>query len=781
MFFYREKNYLKLLFIVFINLFLTISTLITVKADTVVYPKGIGSVIVAYQDKDTTETLVDSDVLIDSKKVGTSYQAVPKDIDGYKYVGLSEYSDKQKGKVEQGVLVVIFHYQKAVTETFEFIASNTKKELPLTVTRLLPTRKTKYLNGETAKAPKLTTTEIITSTGTWTFEGWEKETIKVNNSNIKFVGKWNWKENKNTITEEKIVSQTKENATQTEKNESQSKVTTIQNKEGESLIDKSIGEEIIIEEVVEEKAEEVVKQESKSGIIKEENNQSIDVEIINVDEVSSGKDKEQGENSENNEGENTLEDNNAKEKTTKEKEYISFENQEEVEEVVRKIILERSIATKDISTVEIEIYPDKTIETITRVNRVTNEVPVDKTITLTNKEEIIEKDVNTEDNKNETIGCSIDSDCGPQDKTEQERVEETEYLMKTNIEETETTSQENEVKDEENKVESKEENSEETKEDTNKEDKEESAIPSEEEKEEKKEDNVNVDVTSNDSLTKIVNPQHLVDENEIKEDKRKDESNEEIESRDIKKEYKLTIKYVDTNEKPQDVSAYDLELRVLNGEITEEILKLYNENESLLNNNGFYIENEGIELKNINEDTKLIIPINHKTTATVDEIKEPNLEDYSRTVIYTFSDNIEKTYEVTQYPEIEKTNNVLIKDEATGEITKIDGNVILSYKEMKLPEIEGYKLDNYIIESSIYNQEDVNNNIVIKVEYQKDKNEKNEVNVDNSKNVEEEKEVIQKREIVNTGNDNNMFIYFIVFIVNCILCKIFIKKVEKMA
>ncbi|MFV0393586.1 MAG: SHIRT domain-containing protein [Coprobacillaceae bacterium] len=82
------------------------------------------------------------------------------------------------------------HEYKA-THTFE---STDGKELPTEVTGLLPETISGLKHGDTAN-PKVTSFKpVVVTEGTWTFEGWEPESIKVDREDVNFIGTWSYKE-----------------------------------------------------------------------------------------------------------------------------------------------------------------------------------------------------------------------------------------------------------------------------------------------------------------------------------------------------------------------------------------------------------------------------------------------------------------------------------------------------------------------------------------------------------------------------------------------------------
>ena len=93
--------------------------------------------------------------------------------------------------------VVISPAESSEPETKYGVSYHYDGEYPEAVTATLPTDSEQYANGATvtAKAPLQTAVEITENgqtAGTWTFNGWDKESETVNNADVVFTGTWTY-------------------------------------------------------------------------------------------------------------------------------------------------------------------------------------------------------------------------------------------------------------------------------------------------------------------------------------------------------------------------------------------------------------------------------------------------------------------------------------------------------------------------------------------------------------------------------------------------------------
>ncbi|MDU7142167.1 MAG: SHIRT domain-containing protein, partial [Anaerococcus vaginalis] len=83
----------------------------------------------------------------------------------------------------------------------KFVSSTKGKDLPKAVTNLTPKDQTGKKDGETVTptAPKETKVEDKTNDGTWTFEGYDKDSKTIDKSDVTFEGKWKFTPNKHEV------------------------------------------------------------------------------------------------------------------------------------------------------------------------------------------------------------------------------------------------------------------------------------------------------------------------------------------------------------------------------------------------------------------------------------------------------------------------------------------------------------------------------------------------------------------------------------------------------
>ena len=140
-----------------------------------------------------TEYVDEDGNTISPKENGTKEK---KDIDGYEFVR-TETDDKGNTK---------HIYKKKTTPTdynvnHKFVSATEGKALPKAVTDLTPDQQTGKKDGETVTptAPKETKVEDKTNDGTWTFEGYDKDSKTIDKSDITFEGKWKFTPNKHEV------------------------------------------------------------------------------------------------------------------------------------------------------------------------------------------------------------------------------------------------------------------------------------------------------------------------------------------------------------------------------------------------------------------------------------------------------------------------------------------------------------------------------------------------------------------------------------------------------
>lgn len=79
--------------------------------------------------------------------------------------------------------------------SYLFVSETNGKELPEDVNKLLPLNETGKENGSEVIPTQPAKTIVKVEDGTWTFKGYDKEKIIINNADVKFVGKWEFTKN----------------------------------------------------------------------------------------------------------------------------------------------------------------------------------------------------------------------------------------------------------------------------------------------------------------------------------------------------------------------------------------------------------------------------------------------------------------------------------------------------------------------------------------------------------------------------------------------------------
>ncbi|WP_018166705.1 ZmpA/ZmpB/ZmpC family metallo-endopeptidase, partial [Streptococcus minor] len=74
--------------------------------------------------------------------------------------------------------------------SYQFISQDSNKKLPKEVSQLLPNDTKTYSSGQVIVAKQPSTKAITLADGSWTFVGYDKEKISIENDNIRFVGRW---------------------------------------------------------------------------------------------------------------------------------------------------------------------------------------------------------------------------------------------------------------------------------------------------------------------------------------------------------------------------------------------------------------------------------------------------------------------------------------------------------------------------------------------------------------------------------------------------------------
>ena len=119
-----------------------------------------------------------------------------KDIDGYEFVKTE--IDKNGNTVhiykKKDSRVTIPAY-KEYKVSYEFVSATVGKKLPQEVLDLLPSSESGKKDGDKISATKPSKTKVEVKDGTWEFVSYDKDSKTVDKADVKFVGKWVFKEN----------------------------------------------------------------------------------------------------------------------------------------------------------------------------------------------------------------------------------------------------------------------------------------------------------------------------------------------------------------------------------------------------------------------------------------------------------------------------------------------------------------------------------------------------------------------------------------------------------
>ncbi len=145
-----------------------------------------------------TEFVDEDGNTISPKENGTKDK---KEIDGYEFV---RTETDEKGNTKH-------IYKKKTTPTdynvnHKFVSATEGKALPKAVTDLTPAKQTGKKDGETVTPtdPKQKTVEDTENDGTWTFEGYDKDSKTIDKSDVTFEGKWKFTPNEHKVTYEYV-------------------------------------------------------------------------------------------------------------------------------------------------------------------------------------------------------------------------------------------------------------------------------------------------------------------------------------------------------------------------------------------------------------------------------------------------------------------------------------------------------------------------------------------------------------------------------------------------
>lgn len=83
--------------------------------------------------------------------------------------------------------------------TFTFASRDPERQLPESVTKLVPERVTKLRDGAQVTPPALAQTSVADGQGTWTFDTWEPAEATVAGSDLNFVGYWKYAVNPDAV------------------------------------------------------------------------------------------------------------------------------------------------------------------------------------------------------------------------------------------------------------------------------------------------------------------------------------------------------------------------------------------------------------------------------------------------------------------------------------------------------------------------------------------------------------------------------------------------------
>ena len=100
---------------------------------------------------------------------------------------LFDVPSKQFGPIE-------VMWQKSYAPAYEFISGTKGKELPQSIKDSAPKADREYTEGVAITAPEVTSKEVKTEDGVWTFQKWDADS-KVSAEGVKFTGIWTYEKN----------------------------------------------------------------------------------------------------------------------------------------------------------------------------------------------------------------------------------------------------------------------------------------------------------------------------------------------------------------------------------------------------------------------------------------------------------------------------------------------------------------------------------------------------------------------------------------------------------
>ena len=123
------------------------------------------------------------------------------------YSGPTPLISSWEGLAADGTISVKLAKEAEATynATYEFESATAGKDLPQEVKDLLPTDNTKYKKDDQVTAKQPTSTEVADAAqdGKWVFKGYEPAgPVTVDNKDVKFVGKWEFKANEHNVSYE---------------------------------------------------------------------------------------------------------------------------------------------------------------------------------------------------------------------------------------------------------------------------------------------------------------------------------------------------------------------------------------------------------------------------------------------------------------------------------------------------------------------------------------------------------------------------------------------------
>lgn len=128
--------------------------------------------------------------------VGKAYTTQQKTFEGYEFVKTE--IDKNGNTVhiykKKDSRVTIPAY-KEYKVSYEFVSATVGKKLPQEVLDLLPSSESGKKDGDKISATKPSKTKVEVKDGTWEFVSYDKDSKTVDKADVKFVGKWVFKEN----------------------------------------------------------------------------------------------------------------------------------------------------------------------------------------------------------------------------------------------------------------------------------------------------------------------------------------------------------------------------------------------------------------------------------------------------------------------------------------------------------------------------------------------------------------------------------------------------------